>query len=97
MYFIICVSKNLNVLVSYAAMAAKWKEPPRDALDTLTLTAVDMKSLDLVTQLLTNAVDTHNTLFTLRNWLLRHTDTKVAAVHRALSSLCFSMKIGTRY
>ena len=29
-------------------MAAKWKEPPRDALDTLTLTAVDMPSMDLV-------------------------------------------------
>ena len=29
-------------------MAAKWKEPPRDALDTLTLNAVDMASMDLV-------------------------------------------------
>ena len=38
-------------LLRYAAMAAKWKEPPRDALDTLTLTAVDMKSLDAVEQL----------------------------------------------
>jgi H+-transporting ATPase len=38
-------------ILRYAAMAAKWKEPPRDALDTLTLTAVDMKSLDNVTQL----------------------------------------------
>ena len=37
-------------LLRYAAMAAKWKEPPRDALDTLTLTAVDMASLDSVTQ-----------------------------------------------
>ena len=27
-------------LLRYAAMAAKWKEPPRDALDTLTLGAV---------------------------------------------------------
>ncbi len=34
-----------------AAMAAKWKEPPRDALDTLTLNAVDMSSLEKVTQL----------------------------------------------
>lgn len=38
-------------LLRYAAMAAKWKEPPRDALDTLTLTAVDMKSLDHIEQL----------------------------------------------
>lgn len=30
---------------SYAAMAAKWKEPPRDALDTLVLGAVDMPSM----------------------------------------------------
>lgn len=28
-------------ILSYAAMAAKWNEPPRDALDTLTLNAVD--------------------------------------------------------
>ena len=38
-------------LLRYAAMAAKWKEPPRDALDTLTLTAVDMASMDAVEQL----------------------------------------------
>ena len=38
-------------LLRYAAMAARWKEPPRDALDTLTLTAVDMSSLDTVEQL----------------------------------------------
>jgi H+-transporting ATPase len=38
-------------LLRYAAMAAKWKEPPRDALDTLTLNAVDMKSLDHMEQL----------------------------------------------
>lgn len=38
-------------LLRYAAMAAKWKEPPRDALDTLTLTAVDMPSMDRVEQL----------------------------------------------
>mmetsp|Transcript_19959 Transcript_19959/g.33403 ORF Transcript_19959/g.33403 Transcript_19959/m.33403 type:complete len:906 (+) Transcript_19959:83-2800(+) len=35
-------------LLRYAAMAAKWKEPPRDALDTLTLNAVDMPSMDAV-------------------------------------------------
>eukprot|EP00475_Leptophrys_vorax_P025003 TRINITY_DN3479_c0_g4_i2.p1 TRINITY_DN3479_c0_g4~~TRINITY_DN3479_c0_g4_i2.p1 ORF type:complete len:974 (+),score=326.01 TRINITY_DN3479_c0_g4_i2:186-3107(+) len=38
-------------LLRYAAMAAKWKEPPKDALDTLTLNAVDMASLDSVEQL----------------------------------------------
>jgi len=38
-------------LLRYAAMAAKWKEPPRDALDTLTLTAVDMPSMEAVEQL----------------------------------------------
>lgn len=38
-------------LLRYAAMAAKWKEPARDALDTLTLSQVDMKSLDAVVQL----------------------------------------------
>ena len=43
--------ENRYTLLRYAAMAAKWKEPPRDALDTLTLTAVDMPSLDTVEQL----------------------------------------------
>jgi H+-transporting ATPase len=38
-------------LLRYAAMAAKWMEPPRDALDTLTLTAADLDSLQSVTQL----------------------------------------------
>lgn len=33
-------------ILSYAAMAAKWNEPPRDALDTLTLNAVDRKLLE---------------------------------------------------
>lgn len=33
-----------------AALAAKWKEPPRDALDTLTLTAADLPSLDCYEQ-----------------------------------------------
>ena len=37
-------------LLRYAAMAAKWKEPPRDALDTLTLSEVDMSSLEKVQQ-----------------------------------------------
>ena len=38
-------------MLRYAAMAAKWKEPPRDALDTLTLSAVDLRSLDSIEQL----------------------------------------------
>lgn len=38
-------------LLRFAAMAAKWKEPPKDALDTLTLNAVDMRSLDHIEQL----------------------------------------------
>jgi H+-transporting ATPase len=33
-------------LLRYAAMAAKWKEPPRDALDKMVLEAVDLSSLD---------------------------------------------------
>lgn len=37
-------------LLRYAAMAAKWKEPPKDALDTLTLNAVDLQSLESVEQ-----------------------------------------------
>ena len=32
-------------------MATKWKEPPKDALDTLTLGAVDIASLATVEQL----------------------------------------------
>jgi len=35
-------------LLRYAAMAAKWFEPPKDALDRLILKAVDMNSLVLV-------------------------------------------------
>ena len=38
-------------LLRYAAMAAKWHEPPRDALDTLTLGSADLKSLAYVEQL----------------------------------------------
>ncbi len=33
-------------ILAYAAMAAKWNEPPRDALDTLTLGAVDRSLLE---------------------------------------------------
>merc|ERR1711988_452348 len=38
-------------LLRFAAMAAKWHEPPRDALDRLTLGQVDMKSMDVMEQL----------------------------------------------
>lgn len=38
-------------LLRYAAMAAKWKEPPKDALDTLTLTAADLISLETIEQM----------------------------------------------
>ena len=35
-----------ETVLMYAAMAAKWKEPPRDALDRLTLGGVKMELLD---------------------------------------------------
>lgn len=38
-------------LLRYAAMATKWKEPPKDALDTLTLSAADIASLATIEQL----------------------------------------------
>ena len=38
-------------LLRFAAMAAKWKEPARDALDTLVLNAVDLASMESVEQL----------------------------------------------
>ena len=41
---------DIDKLLRWAAMAAKWKEDPRDALDTMTLTAVDMASLEKVEQ-----------------------------------------------
>lgn len=34
-----------------AALAAKWKEPAKDALDTLVLNAIDLKPLDAFTQI----------------------------------------------
>ncbi|KAK3275928.1 hypothetical protein CYMTET_15971 [Cymbomonas tetramitiformis] len=37
-------------VVKYACLAAKWKEPPKDALDTLCLTAMDPTTLDIYTQ-----------------------------------------------
>ncbi len=33
-------------LLRFAALAAKWHEPARDALDTLVLTTADLPSLD---------------------------------------------------
>lgn len=38
-------------ILRYAAMAAKWHEPPRDALDTMTLGQADLKSLDSIEML----------------------------------------------
>jgi H+-transporting ATPase len=43
--------KDRANLLRYAAMASKWREPPRDALDTLILNATDLHSLDSVQQL----------------------------------------------
>lgn len=36
-------------MLEYAACAAKWKEPPRDALDTLVLGTVDMERMEKYT------------------------------------------------
>lgn len=38
--------ENQESVLLYAAMAAKWKEPPRDALDRLTLGSVNMSLLE---------------------------------------------------
>lgn len=38
-------------VLRYAAMAAKWKEPPKDALDTMVLTVADLESLENVEML----------------------------------------------
>lgn len=40
---------DMTSVVLYAAMAAKWKEPPKDALDTMVLGAVDMDALEVYT------------------------------------------------
>ena len=37
-------------LLRLCAMAAKWKDPPRDALDKMVLEAVDMKSMESCVQ-----------------------------------------------
>lgn len=44
------VGETQGSILRYAAMAAKWKDPPRDALDTLVLGAVDHQSLEAVEQ-----------------------------------------------
>jgi H+-transporting ATPase len=43
--------ENQYSVLRYAAMAAKWKEPPRDALDTMVLGQVDLPSMESVEQL----------------------------------------------
>ena len=43
---IYCKGESQYSILRYAAMASKWREPPRDALDTLTLNAADLSSLD---------------------------------------------------
>lgn len=43
--------ENQYSILRYAAMAAKWHEPARDALDTMVLGQADLKSLDTVEQL----------------------------------------------
>mmetsp|Transcript_39283 Transcript_39283/g.111218 ORF Transcript_39283/g.111218 Transcript_39283/m.111218 type:complete len:1040 (+) Transcript_39283:189-3308(+) len=48
-----CFQEGLDqaTVLRYAAMAAKWKEPPKDALDTLVLTSADLSSLNGVQML----------------------------------------------
>jgi H+-transporting ATPase len=48
---IYCSGETQYTLLRFAAMASKWREPPKDALDTLTLNAVDLPSLDHMQQL----------------------------------------------
>jgi len=43
--------ENQYSILRYGAMAARWHEPPRDALDTMTLGKADLKSLDSVEQI----------------------------------------------
>lgn len=43
--------ENQYSILRYAAMAAKWHEPARDALDTMVLSQADLKSLEAVEQL----------------------------------------------
>jgi H+-transporting ATPase len=48
---IYCEGETLESILVFAAQAAKWKEPPRDALDRLTLGSVNMSLLDPFDQL----------------------------------------------
>ena len=43
------MATDMGAVVRYAALAAKWKEPPKDALDTMVLGAVDVHALDVYT------------------------------------------------
>ncbi|KNC83072.1 hypothetical protein SARC_04665 [Sphaeroforma arctica JP610] len=43
--------QNQYTVLQAAALAAKWKEPPRDALDTLTLGSADLDSLEQYEQI----------------------------------------------
>ena len=42
---------NLSSVLVLAALAAKWREPPRDALDTMVLGAADLEACDAFVQL----------------------------------------------
>jgi H+-transporting ATPase len=39
-----------HALLRYCAMAAKWNDPPRDAIDKMVLEAVDMPSMSTCVQ-----------------------------------------------
>ena len=41
---------DMSAILRDAALAAKWTEPPKDALDTLVLKSVDYSQLDRFTQ-----------------------------------------------
>ncbi|GBF93619.1 H+-transporting ATPase [Raphidocelis subcapitata] len=43
--------ETMESVLKYAALAAKWKEPPRDALDTLVLTSAKLDELDSFEQI----------------------------------------------
>jgi H+-transporting ATPase len=45
-----CDGITKHDVLTYAALAARWKEPPKDALDTLVLNAIDLTPLDAYQQ-----------------------------------------------
>jgi H+-transporting ATPase len=47
----LCAGLTQAHVLHYAALATKWKEPAKDAIDTLTLTATDVSQLDVFEQL----------------------------------------------